>query len=51
MIEILLVAASLIFGAIIGWVARDFIDARRKRKELKAWLKSRRFFYPNIIKK
>jgi hypothetical protein len=51
MIAILCVAGAFIFGAITGWLGRDFLDARRKRKELKAWLKCRRFFYPNIIKK
>jgi hypothetical protein len=51
MIEILLLAGAFVFGTVIGWFGRDLIDARRKRKELKAWLKSRRFFYPNIIKK
>jgi hypothetical protein len=51
MIEIALVIAAFAFGAVIGWFGRNFIDASRKRRELKAWLKCRRFFYPNIIKK
>jgi hypothetical protein len=51
MIEILLVIVAFAFGAVIGWFGRNFIDASRKRRELKAWLKCRRFFYPNIIKK
>jgi hypothetical protein len=51
MIEIVSLALAFIFGALSGWIGRDFFDERRKRKELKAWVKSRRFFYPNIIKK
>jgi hypothetical protein len=49
MIEILLLAVVLVFGTVIGWLARDFLEARRRRREFKAWLKSRSFFYPSSL--
>jgi hypothetical protein len=52
MIEIFLfLAGALVCGGLIGWIGHDLFNTRRRRKELKAWTKSRRFFYPNIIKK